>query len=552
MPEPLPTTLVGLLTRAQKLWPDSPYLQVRVGQALHSLTFGEVTEQAEIIARTLVRKGVQPGDRVALLSENRPSWVISYFAILLTGGVVVPIDSLLSPAEIVNVLLMAKSRLIVTSSRFLEMLQTVEAFDEISAGHLLVDRDLRPADQTGPTTALFSPRSGDTAALLFTSGTTGFSKGVVLSHANLCADVQAIVDAGVLHSGDHFLLLLPLHHTYSSTVNMLGTLALGCPALFATSFKSRDIVDDVRIGRISMLVGVPQVFEKLMTSLGRAVSDSPLGKRVLFRVLYALSAVLYHAGLPAGRVLFRSLREKAGMATLRHMVSGGAALPPQIHRFFQYLGFEMLQGYGLTETSPVLSVNRPHHIRVGSVGPALPGIELRIDSPDKDGIGEICARGPVVMQGYYENPQATAEVLKDGWFHTGDAGYLDRSGRLHITGRIKNVIVTGAGKNVYPEEIEAHLNLSPYILESLVVGRKDKRGVGEGLAAVIVPDKEYVECEIARGRSVDVEAEVKQAVDSYNHTAPTYRRIRDWKIREQEFEKTSSRKIRRYLYTKKF
>jgi long-chain acyl-CoA synthetase len=552
MPNRLPATIIGLLARARKLWPDRPYLQVRVAQTVHSLTFKDVAEQAETSARILLQKGVRPGDHVALLSDNRPSWVTSYFAILLTGAVVVPVDSLMSPPEIVNVLKMAEVRLMVTTSRFLDALMTVEAFREVSAECLLLDRSLT-ADGKPPTDSPFPlPQPSDVAAIIFTSGTTGFSKGVVLTHANLCADLQAIEDAGVLREDDSFLLLLPLHHTYSSTVNMLGALALGSRALLATSYKSRDIVDDVRIGELSMLVGVPLVFEKLMTAIRRAVSDSPPAKRLLFRTLYSLSAALHGLGIPAGRLFFRSLRRAAGMRTLRHMISGGAALPPEVNRFFEYLGFELLQGYGLTETSPVLCVNRPRHMRIGSVGPPLPGIELRIESPDENGIGEICARGPVVMQGYHENPQATADVLKDGWLHTGDAGYLDQTGRLHITGRIKNLIVTGAGKNVYPEEIEAQLNLSPCILESLVVGRRDKRGAGEELAAMIVPDKGYLEWEIEHGRHVNVEVEIKRVVDSYNDSAPAYRRIRQWKISDSEFEKTSTRKIRRYLYSREF
>lgn len=552
MSDRLPTTINGLLNRARELWPDRPYLQVRVAQTLTTLTFREVAREAETAAHVLIQKGVQPGDRVALLCENRPAWVSSYFAILLAGGVVVPLDSLMSPPEIVNVLKMAKSSLIMTTSRFLEALTAVEAFRELSAVHLLLERDLPTAIPTAAPSAFHSPQASDVAVIIFTSGTTGFSKGVVLTHGNLCSDVQAIMDAGVLHEDDAFLLLLPLHHTFSSTVNMLGALALGARALFATSYKSRDIVDDVRIGQVSMLVCVPQVYENLMIGIRRAVSESPPVKRLLFRALYALSAALYPLGIPAGRLFFASLRHKAGMKTLRHMVSGGAALPPEINRFFEYLGFELLQGYGLTETSPVLSVNRPDRRRIGSVGPVLPGIELRIDSPDKDGIGEICARGPVVMQGYYENPGASAEVLKDGWLHTGDAGYLDKDGFLFITGRIKNLIVTGAGKNVYPEEIEAQLNLSPCILESLVVGRKEKRGAGEELVAMIVLDKAYLDFEIAHGRTVDAEAEIKQVVDAYNQSAPSYRRIREWKIRGEEFQKTSTRKIRRYLYSREF
>lgn len=551
----IPLTINELMVRARELWPDRPYLQVRVGETINSLSFKEVADEAENVAVILLEKGVKPGDRVALLSENRPAWVISYLAILAAGGIAVPIDSLMSPPEIVNVLKMARARLIMTTSRFLEALAVIPEFNSVTSERFLIDHDIRPDSKRMAVSVRFhEPESSDIAVIIFTSGTTGFSKGVVLTHGNLCSDAQAIADVGVLRAEDSFLLLLPLHHTYSSTVNMIGTLALGCRAVFATSYKSRDIVDDIRYGEVSMLVGVPQVFENLMIGIRRAVSDAGLRKKILFHTIYSISGLLYRAGIPAGRTLFRSLREKAGMKSLRHMVSGGAALPPEINRFFEYLGFELLQGYGLTETSPVLTANRPNASRIGSAGRAMEGVELRIDRPDKDGIGEICARGPMVMQGYFENPEATAEVIKDGWFYTGDAGYLDKDGYLYITGRIKNVIVTGAGKNVHPEPIEAQLNSSPYIAESLVVGVKRKRGAGEELAAIIVLDKNFIDTERKRHRKqkLDVEAHIKQAVDSYNHSVHAYRRIRQWKIREEEFDKTSTRKIRRYIYNKEF
>ncbi|MFZ5432946.1 MAG: AMP-binding protein, partial [Calditrichota bacterium] len=386
------------------------------------------------------------------------------------------------------------------------------------------------------------------AVILFTSGTTGFSKGVVLSHSNLIGDVQAIIDTDVIRSDDNFHLILPLHHTYSSTANLLGALALGARATFATSYKSRDLVDDIRLAGITTLVGVPLVFENIMIGIRRSIADAPALKRTLFRLLYGISAAGSLIRLSLGAALFRSLREKAGLGSLRRMISGGAALRPEVNIFFERLGFSLLQGYGLTETSPVLTVNRPGRNRIGSVGTPLPGVELKIDDPDDNGVGEICARGPMIMQGYFENPAATSEVLRDGWFHTGDAGFLDRHGALHITGRLKNVIVTGGGKNVYPEEIEARLDLSPFILESLVVSISRKRGGGEELAALIVPQYTFIKQESERGHMMDVHQEIKTVVEAYNHSVPAYRRLRQWRIQEQEFDKTSTRKIRRYLY----
>jgi long-chain acyl-CoA synthetase len=545
----IPQTVNELVAKARQDWPDRPYLQIRAGQSVSALTFREVAAHAETVAAALIERGVRPGDRVALLSDNRPGWIVSYFAILLTGAVVVPLDSLMAPSEISGVLEMSHACLLITTAKFTDAVRSVHGG---SAGTEICSMDelvatVPPADPRSPT-VLPSVRPDDPAAILFTSGTTGHSKGAVLSHRNLCSDVKAIADAGVIEPEDNFLLLLPLHHTYSSTVNMLGSMALGARATFATSFKSRDILDDIRIARITMLVGVPQVFENLMISIRRGVTGASFVRRLLFHILFGVSTACSALGLAAGRALFRSLRDRIGLGSLRLMISGGAALRPEVNRFFERLGFSLLQGYGLTETSPVLSVNLPGRNRIGTVGPPLPGVSLRIDNPDSYGIGEICAQGPMVMQAYSENPQATAEALKDGWFHTGDAGRIDRDGFLHITGRLKSVIVTGAGKNVYPEEIEARLNLSPYILDSLVLGLDRKRGTGEELTAIIVPDVTVIQTEQERGHVVDIQEEVRKVVETYNHSVPAYRRIRQWRLRNEEFEKTSMRKTKRYLY----
>ncbi|HEY3296168.1 MAG TPA: AMP-dependent synthetase/ligase [bacterium] len=548
----IPKTITGLLAHAKQTWPDRPYLQIRVGNSLNALTYREVALQSESLAQRLIARSIHPGDRVALLAENRPGWVTAYFGILLAGGVVVPIDSLMSPTEIASVLRMANALLLITTRKFLDAVEQVQSeTGAVPLDTLLIDEPLEVEvsdGKDGHWLQLPKAKPDDLAVIIFTSGTTGFSKGVMLTHLNLCSDVQGIVNAEILAPDDNFHLLLPLHHTYSATVNMLGSLALGARATFATSYKSRDILDDIRIARVTMLVCVPQVLENLMIGIRRAILDAPRHKRMAFRTVYALSGGLHKLGLNAGSVIFRGLREKASLHSIRRMISGGAALRPEVNRFFEHLGFLLLQGYGLTETSPVATVNPPWQNRIGSVGIALPGVEVKIDNPDSSGIGEICVRGDLVMRGYFENPEATAHVMEGGWFHTGDAGYLDRDGYLFITGRIKNIIVTGGGKNVYPEEIEAVLNMCPCVLESLVIGFERSRGGGEELAALLVVDQTYVDGERERGNEVDVNAELKKAVDDYNQSVPPYRKIRQWQIHPTEFEKTSTRKIRRYVY----
>jgi long-chain acyl-CoA synthetase len=546
----LPQTINEILARAESERRDTAYLKLRVGGTVNTLTYGEVIGHAKAVAGGLVEGGIRPGDRLAVLSENRPAWIIAYFGILLAGGTVVPLDSLMTAPEILNVLELARVRRLLTTNRFFGTLCEASAGGSIGVETYFLDEPpplQKPLPQkAGVPLPKMSP--DDVASIIFTSGTTGMSKGVVLTHANLCSDVQAMVDAGVIRSDDNFHLLLPLHHTYSSTVNMLGALGTGASATFATSYKSRDILDDIRVAGVTMLVGVPQVFENIMQGIRRTVGENPVHLRVLFAVFFAVSQAGRVFGFRLGRTLFKSLRKKAGMDSLRLMISGGAGLRPDVNRFFEAIGFTLLQGYGLTETSPVVAVNLPPRNRIGSVGPALPGVRLKICDPDEDAVGEICVTGPMVMKGYFEDPQGTAAVLRDGWLHTGDVGFLDRFGYLHITGRLKNVIVTGAGKNVHPEEIEAVLNRSPYVLESLVVGVKQKKSAGEELAAIIEPDHGAVEAARERGTEVDIQSEIKKAVESYNHSVPSYRQIRQWQIREQDFDKTSTRKIKRFLY----
>ena len=550
----LPKTIPGLVTHAVETWPDRPYLQTRSGETVSAQTFSQVATTVCGLAGGLIHAGVGRGEHVALLSENRPEWVLAYLSISCAGAVIVPLDALMSQPEVANILSSSKARVLICSRKFYADMQpitrelnvqlyTLESQPDSTETPLPVATDI----------SLHDPAPSDLAVIIFTSGTTGFSKGVMLSHENLCSDVDSVLKAIRILPTDNFHLLLPLNHTYSSTVNMLVPLGGGARATFSTSYKSRDILDDIRIAGVTLLVGVPQVYENIMLGINRAVSEAPAIRRLLFRVFYALSGAANKVGLNLGRLLFSSLRTKAGMASLRFMISGGAALRPAVNRYFQRLGFTLLQGYGLTETSPILSVNREERTRIGSSGQAIPGVELRIDHPDPTtGIGEICARGPNVMLGYYQNPEATSAVLRDGWFHTGDAGYLDRDGFLFITGRIKSMIVTAAGKNVYPEEIEAQLNASPYIIESLVLGVERQRGTGEELYALIVPDKTVLELEKENGHDVNVMAEIQAVVEAYNKSVPTYRSIRQWQLREEEFVKTSSRKIKRFLYKDSF
>lgn len=542
-------TIPGLFSVALANDARAPFLQTRHGDEIATLTYGDVATEIERRMKWLNQMGYEQGDRVAILGENSCDWVIAYLSIVQAGCIVVPLDAIMPLPEILNILELSRARLLLCSEKFAGQCEDLLAQEK---RQVTVAR-LEQIEAVSSVQCTLAPRTNllpsDIAAVIFTSGTTGHSKGVVLSHENLVSNVLACCEVCEIGGDDNFLLLLPLHHTFSSTVTMLLPIAKGARATLATSYRSRDVIDDIRISGVTVLVGVPQIFENMMNSVLRAVESSNFIKRLLFHSLRGIAQILKHFGTNLGRPLFTPMRVKAGLSSVRLMVSGGAALPVSVNRFFESLGFVLIQGYGLTESSPVLCVNPPSRNKLGSVGPALNGVKLKIKDPNRDGIGEVCAQGPNIMQGYFENPEATGCVLQEGWLCTGDAGYLDRDGYLHLTGRLKNVIVTSAGKNVYPEEIESKLAASEAIVEALVIGVARAEGKSEQLCALLKLDEEYLKF---HGSDKSPEQIATDVIRSYNSGSPSYQNIREWRVLEGEFMKTSTRKIKRFLYQDSF
>ncbi|MCC6476754.1 AMP-binding protein [bacterium] len=536
-------TLPELIARTSE-FESRVWCKGRDGERIWTISYGEFLKRVKEIAGAMRVMGIGVGDRVAIMGENSAEWMLHYFAVVWNGSVVVPIDTLMAQAEVEEVLRRAAPKLLLATPGMVKLVELIDC-EQIPVRSISSEFANAPALAPALAMDAHPAKPEDIAALIFTSGTTGHSKAVMLSHGNLASNAISSWSRIPVRQEDVFYLLLPLHHAFSATVNMLLPITAGSSIATATSYKSRDILDDVRLCGVTFLVAVPQVYENLRSGIVRKVEQAPFAKRLLFKLLLHLCKL----GLTKGASAFRSLREKGGLSSLRLMASGGAALPSEENRFFNALGIPLIQGYGLTETSPVLSVNPPEKNRVGSVGPAIQGVELRIDDPDQEGTGEICARGEGIMLGYFEDEAATARVLRDGWFHTGDAGHLDRDGYLHITGRIKNIIVTHAGKNVYPEEIEAKLNQSEWILESLVYGVKSEQG-GEEICARIVPDQEYAESRGSAGDAESADEEIGKIVAHYNSSVAAYRRIRSYELRREPFEKSSTRKIRRFLYKK--
>ncbi|HEY5133857.1 MAG TPA: AMP-binding protein, partial [Candidatus Krumholzibacteriaceae bacterium] len=392
----------------------------------------------------------------------------------------------------------------------------------------------------------------DVAAICYTSGTTGEPKGVVLSNRNLVSNVESCRRRVPFLETDTFLSILHLYHTYATTCNLLAPLSTGAAIFFGRSLKSRDIREDIERERITIICGVPLLFESMAKTIEKRIAERPIYERFLLRATAPAIAAL--GRLTRGnvaRALFRRKLAAGGLASLRFCISGAAALKGDVDRSLSTIGIPVLQGYGMTEASPVISVNPLGRARRGTIGPPLPGVEVRIAEPDDEGAGEILVKGPNVMAGYLDNPRATAEVLRDGWLHTGDIGKLRRDGYLTFIGRRKSVIVTAGGKNVYADEIEIALNGCWCILESIVLPTKDRKG-NEQVGAIVVPDHEAISAlRESAGNLTDegVESLVTTEIKKICAELPEYKRIREVRIRNEELPKTSTRKVKRHLVT---
>ncbi|MBN1824686.1 MAG: long-chain fatty acid--CoA ligase [Candidatus Eisenbacteria bacterium] len=539
-----------------------PAMRVRSpsGAGYDTISHEAFAETVRALSRRLAARGLPRGGRVAVLGENRPEWVAAYLATIAAGGVIVPVDRSMQRSAVRHILAESEARILFVSGRHRSVLDEMEPVRSLVE---IVDMDDGPGAEAWSELVREGMDSGapplpptdpnDPAIILYTSGTTGHGKGVVLSQNNIASNVAAAARVLDLGAADVFLSVLPIHHAYEMMAGILLPLYCGSSITFARSMKSADLVADMRDTGVTVLVGVPLLFEKLRDGVRRGVARRGRAARAYFRLNAGLSAAGERLGRDWGAPLFRPFRRAAGFEGTRYFVSGGAPLDPTVSLFFDRIGIRLLQGYGLTEASPLTHVNRPDRKGRGTVGPPIDGVECRILDMDEEGVGEICVRGPNVFLGYHGDPEGTAAVLgADGWLRTGDMGRIDAEHRLTITGRRKNVIVTPGGKNVYPEEVEMHLNRSPLIAESLVIGVRRDAGYGEDPAALIHPDYEKIDLHFEeagrRADDRDVAALLRAEIERRQRGLETFKRVRRFRVVEEEFAKTTTRKIKRYLY----
>ncbi len=547
-PHDLPATIPQAFRAVAAVASDQIVMQMKEGTSYRRHTYRDIEDQVRGLSASLSELGVGSGHRVAIVAENRPEWAIAYLSIITVGATAVPLDIQMPRDLLLSSLTASDSRMVFMSSRTSLLLKDLLSpvslvnMDVAEASGQLVFQDLVAQGLQKPPVDL-TVKPDDVASLLYTSGTTKRPKGVLLTHRNFMTNAKALLGTGLAGPEDNFLLILPLHHAYPFMTAFLVPLLMGARITFLQTLKGPDLLQCLHETEVTMVVGVPQVFAMIRRSIFEEMNRRPTVVRVLTTGLLGLSGlVCRYTGWNLGRLLFVPIHRKFG-ESLRLLCSGGAKLDQQVMKDLTSVGFSIREGYGLTETSPVIAFSPLVGPKPGSVGPPVADVEVRIVNPDERGIGEVTVRGASVMKGYDRAPAETAEALRDGWFHTGDLGYLDADGFLFLTGRIKELIVTPGGKNILPDEVEAEYQQSQAIAELCIIGVPRDGEEGENLHAVVVPNFDYL-----RGEKIhDAAGYIKDELNRIAITLPTYKRINGITLIKDPLPRTRLGKIQRHL-----
>lgn len=514
-------------------------------EAYTEMTFQQFRDDVYAFATGLLDMGFK-GKKVAVIGENSYRWIVTYMSVVTGVGTIVPIDKELPYDEIKYLLDFSGCEAIVASKKILknkpELLDCGIKVISMGDGELTMDsvmekgRELLASGDKTYENAEVLP--DDVNIILFTSGTTGVSKGVMLSHRNICSNLMNICAVFKITEEDRVFSVLPLHHTYECTCGHLAEIYVGASVAYCQGLKY--LVKNMQEVKPTMFFAVPLILQSIYKMLNRTLEKK--GKAKTVKKGIAISKFLLKFGIDIRRKLFSEIIENFG-GELKMFLVGAAHIEPEILQFFTDIGITSIQGYGMTECSPLIAANRVCRHRNESAGLPIPEIYVEIDNPDENGVGEIIAKGDSVMVGYYNNPEETEKTLKDGWLHTGDLGYLDK-GFIHITGRSKNVIITANGKNVFPEEIEGYLCRSKYISEAMVYEAEiDGKKV---LSAQVYPEAEAIEEALEKGCSHDdITALIEEEVKSVNKDIPQWKAVANLIVRKEPFIKTTTQKIKR-------
>lgn len=550
--------LKDMLNSSAELYSQDPAYMVKdiPGGEYRSITFAEMKRDVDSLGTKLIDLGLK-GKKIAVIGENSYKWVVTYMATVNGTGVIVPLDRELPPKELNHLLQRSGVSAIVHSKKLtksvIEAIEGIEGIEyrismaetEHAEGVLSFDKLIEEGGQlldAGRREFIDAPIDREKmCTLIFTSGTTGLAKGVMLSHKNISANVYNMSKYVKVKKPGRGLSVLPMHHTFEMTCHVCTAMYQGACIVICEGLKH--IQKNMKEAKATVMLGVPLVFETMHRRVFKQVEKN--GKLDAFKKMIAMSKRMKLYNKPkVVQKMFVALHTSIG-GSMDLFIAGGAAIDPEVIRNYEAMGVPMIQGYGMTENAPIIAVNRDCYSKADSVGQPMPGTDVKIINQDEDGVGEIICRGPSVMIGYYDNPEETAKVLRDGWLYTGDYGRMDEDGFLYICGRKKNVIVTKNGKNIFPEEVEYYLQKSEYIAEVVVTGADDPKSGDVIVTAEIFPDLPKIEEDEGELSEEGLRAFIKTVIDEANDQMPLYKRVKRFHLRKEEFEKTTTRKIKR-------
>lgn len=554
------SNLKSMVEESEKLFGDKNAFLVKDIDIYKGISYSQFKHDMDALGTAMLELGLR-NKFIAVISENRYEWCLSYIATVNGVGVAVPIDKELSVNEIENLLNRSNAAAVIFSNRFSESIKKVSKSCKSLEYLICMDVEQDEKAFLSLNNLIKSGQklidSGNTAyqdvciddcdlsVLLFTSGTTDIPKGVMLSHKNICSNIESVCSTVHIESTDSSLSILPLNHTYECTLGFLALIYNGCTISFNQGL--RHIAKNLNEVKPTLFISVPIILENMYKKIWEQARKKKFAVMKL-KVGMFISTFLYNfLKLDIRRKIFSEVHKSIG-GNVRLILTGAAAIDPNVSKWFRQIGISVLQGYGLTECAPLVTGNRDKAFADGSAGLPIPGVEVKIDKPNKSGIGEIIVKGDNVMLGYFMDEEITQNSIRDGWFYTGDMGCIDKKGFLYITGRSKNVIVTKNGKKIFPEEVESYINKNPFVKESLVWGKYD-RSTGETLvSAQVFPNFDAIK---EKFKNLNLTKEeltkiISKVIKSVNRDMPLYKHIRHFSISESEFVKTTTNKIKRH------
>lgn len=559
------TDLKDMLNKSGKIYGNRPAykLKTEIPGEYKVITHNEVREDINCLGTAFIKMGLK-GKRIAVISENRYEWGISYLSIICGTGIVIPLDKSLPENEIESLISRSNAEAVIFSKKYTNVFKKIkekgigklkhlismdldEHLDGIYSEKLLLEKGKKLLEE-GMRDFVDAKISTETmSVMLFTSGTTAMSKAVMLSHKNLCANLMDIASILEINEKDTMLSFLPLHHVFECTTGFLYPLYKGTCVTYCDGIKH--IQENLQEYHVSVMVSVPILFESMYKRLMKTIDKQ--GKLEDVKKGIKISEGLLRLHVDIRKKIFKEIHDKLG-GRIRLFISGAAAMDPEIEKGYNQLGIRIAQGYGLTETAPVIAAGSDFDYKLGSIGKVCPSVQAKISKPDENGIGELIVKGPNIMLGYYENEEETKKALKDGWFHTGDLAKIDEEGFIFIVGRKKSVIVLKNGKNVFPEELENLINRIEGVKESFVFGKPENGDEkNPKVCAKIVYDSEIME----EMYKITEESEVKNflitKVKDINKAISTYKYIREVEVTTEELIKTTTAKVRRHEEMKK-